>query len=565
MFTINMKNSSLTSNMVLLDMSAYRLPNSKDHTKIFDAVPKIVKATGFNIFDYYKVFEDEETKRIIREGETIGCFYIESPGMRSLLRRTDCDTFEMLTAVSSVIRPGVAESGMMKEFVERHKDPKRRKYLIPEMEKYLGETYGVMIYQEDVIKVAHHIVGLTLEEADLLRRAMSGKMRSHKAMNMIVDKFFSCCKEKGYSEEVSQKLWKQIESFAGYAFCKAHSASFALLSFQVAYLKAHYPAEFMAAVLSNQGGYYSAAVYITEAQRLGLKILLPCVNESVYEYAGSGKELRIGLMTIKNLEKNVIDKIILERKLRGKYLSLADFLRRTQLTYEQTEILIKCGAMDCCGQTRPTLLRLVDIYFSHRKLIFGSGSDLFENETVKLEKEVVTSRQFSADEMCVHEYEAFGYMITKHPLEFFAEEIGLPQVIRASEMMKYHNRMVKMIGWYMTSKRIKTSKGEVMKFLSLEDLSGTFEAVIFPKAYQKYAELTLSMGPYLVEGRVDAENGNNIIVETLSVLAAEKARSITQKDRTTTDFFGDVEKPLEFNEIQLVNYLDREKLVQAYL
>jgi DNA polymerase III alpha subunit len=151
-------------------MSVYRLPNSKDHSRIFDAVPKIVKGTGFNIFDYYKVFDDEETKRIIREGETIGCFYIESPGMRSLLRRTNCDTFEMLTAVSSVIRPGVAESGMMKEFVERHKDPKRRKYLVPEMEKYLGETYGVMVYQEDVIKVAHHIVGLTLEEADLLRR-----------------------------------------------------------------------------------------------------------------------------------------------------------------------------------------------------------------------------------------------------------------------------------------------------------------------------------------------------------------------------------------------------------
>lgn len=560
-----MKNSPLTSNTVLLDMSAYQLPNSKDQARIFDTVPRIVKETGFNIFDYYKVFEDEETKRIIREGETIGCFYIESPGMRSLLRRTDCDTFEMLTAVSSVIRPGVAESGMMREFVERHKDPGRRKYLVPEMEKYLGETYGVMVYQEDVIKVAHHIVGLTLEESDLLRRAMSGKMRSHKAMNMIVDKFFACCREKGYSEEVSQKLWKQIESFAGYAFCKAHSASFALLSFQVAYLKAHYPAEFMAAVLSNQGGYYSAAVYISEAQRLGIKILLPSVNKSVYEYAGNGREIRIGLMAVKNLEKSTTDKIIQEREQRGTYLSLADFLRRTMLTYEQTEILVKCGAMDCFEQTRPTLLRLIDLYFSHRKLILGSGSDLFENETVKLEKEVVTRRQFTSDEMCLHEYEAFGYMVTKHPLEFFAEEIGSPGIVKASGMTKHHNRTVKMIGWYMTSKRIKTSKGEIMKFLSLEDLSGTFEAVIFPKAYQKYAELTLSMGPYLVEGRVDALNGNNIIVENLSVLAAEKARSVTQKDRTSTDFFGDVEKPLDFDEVYLVNSLDREKLVQAYL
>jgi DNA polymerase III alpha subunit len=560
-----MKNSKLTSNAVLFDMSTYRLPNSKDYVKIFDAVPRIIDETGFNIFDYSKLFEDEKTKRLIREGETIGCFYIESPGMRSLLRRTGCDTFEMLTAVSSVIRPGVAESGMMKEFVERHKDPKRRKYLVPEMAKYLGETYGVMVYQEDVIKVAHHIVGLTLEEADLLRRAMSGKMRSHKAMNLIVDKFFSCCKEKGYSEKVSQQLWKQIESFAGYAFCKAHSASFALLSFQVAYLKAHYPAEFIAAVLSNQGGYYSAAVYASEAQRLGIRMLLPSVNESIYEYFGSGKVIRIGLMAIKNLEKNTIDKIIRERAHKGEYFSLADFLIRTQLTYDQTEILIKCGAMDCFGQTRPTLLRLLDIYSSHRKLILDNGPDLFEKETTKLEKEIITARQFSTDEMCIHEYEAFGYMITKHPLEFFAEEIDSSNIVKASEMFKHHNRMIKMVGWYMTSKRIKTSKGEIMKFLSLEDLSGTFEAVIFPKAYQKFAELTLSMGPYLIEGRVDAVNGNNIIVESLSVLAAEKAKVITQKDRTTTDFFGDVEKPFDFDEVHLVSSLDREKLVQAYL
>jgi len=238
---------------------------------------------GFDIFDYEMLFNDEATKDLIRSGNTIGCFYIESPGMRSLLKRLDCDTFEMLVAASSVIRPGVAESGMMKEFIERHKDPSRRKYLVPEMEKHLGETYGVMIYQEDVIKVAHHIAGLTREEADLLRRGMSGKMRSHKSMKNLSDKFFSSCMGKGYSEKIALKLWEQIESFAGYAFNKSHSASFALVSYQVAYLKAHYPAEFMASVLNNQGGYYSAAVYIQESKRMGLHILLPDINQSISE------------------------------------------------------------------------------------------------------------------------------------------------------------------------------------------------------------------------------------------------------------------------------------------
>ena len=381
-----MNNLSIICKSNVLDMANYRLPNGRNISRIFDAVPRKIKENGFDIFDYKKVFADEPTRRLIRQGNTIGCFYIESPGMRSLLKRTTCDTFEMLTAVSSVIRPGVAESGMMKEFIERHKDSKRRKYLIPEMEKYLGETYGVMVYQEDVIKVAHHIVGLTLEEADLLRRAMSGKMRSHKAMQLIVDKFFACCKEKGYADSVAQNLWKQIESFAGYAFCKAHSASFALLSFQVAYLKAHYPAEFMAAVLSNGGGYYSTAVYISESIRLGLKVRLPSVNESIYEYKGRGTEIIIGFMAVKNFEKSSAEAIIKERETHNRFVSLADFLVRTKLGYEQTETLIKCGAMDCFNQTRPTLLRLLDIYFNHRKLLDESANDLFLNESIKLER-----------------------------------------------------------------------------------------------------------------------------------------------------------------------------------
>ncbi len=561
-----MEKVSNISNTVLVDMAAYKLPN-KRIVSVFDAIPKIISGTGFNIFDYPKVYEDPATKKLIREGKTIGCFYIESPGMRSLLKRTNCETFELLTAVSSVIRPGVAESGMMKEFIERHKNPKLRKYLVPEMEKYLGETYGVMIYQEDVIKVAHHIVGLSLEEADLLRRAMSGKMRSHAAMKLIVEKFFANCRAKGYPEEVTNKLWKQIESFAGYAFCKAHSASFAVLSFQVAYLKAHYPAEFMAGVLSNGGGYYSAAVYISECRRLGIKVLLPSVNESVYEYQGNKDKVRIGFMAIKDLEKNSSDVITGERKKNGKFTSLKDFLKRTNLSFTQAEILIKCGAMDCFGKTRPALLRLLDIYFRNKKLNEDINGNLFADETFKLEHESITERQYSIEEICVNEYEAFGYMVSRHPLEFFGDENASTYqsgIVKAADIPKLHNRRVKMIGWYMASKRVTTSKGEVMKFLSLEDLTGTFEAVLFPKAYRLYAELTISMGPYLVEGRVDAVNGNNVIVEKLSVMSAEKARAITQKERTSKDFFGDPEKPATYDDVLMVSSLDNEKLIRAY-
>lgn len=554
------------SNTVILDMHNYRLPGTSrgNVTNLYPTLPRKTGKVNFDIYDYEMLFKDEPTNNLIREGRTIGCFYIESPGMRSLLRRLSVDTFEMLTAASSVIRPGVAESGMMQEFIARHKDPKRRKYLVPEMELYLGETYGVMIYQEDVIKIAHHIAGLSLEEADLLRRAMSGKMRSHDAMKRLTDRFFESCLQNNLSRSVAQELWRQIESFAGYSFCKAHSASFALLSYQVAFLKVYYPAEFMSCVLSNQGGFYSPAVYIQECRRMGLTVELPCVNKSSYQYSGVGKQIRIGLMAVSNLSRSTAEFIIQERKENGMYTSLADFLTRTKTGYEETAMLIRCGAMNCFKQTRPTLMRLLDIYIKHRKLLNENYNDLFMNETFKLEKEVITDRDFSIEEICAAEYEAFSYMVSKHPLDFFSVWTTQPSIIKASDMYKYHGKKIKMIGWYMTSKRIKTRKGDIMKFISLEDLTGTFEAVIFPRAYDQYAEKTLSMGPYLLEGKVDSDNGNNLIVEKLELLSSAGIKSIEQKDSAENKYFGDVEKISE-EDFYMIDSLDKEKLKMAYL
>ena len=550
-----------------VNIQTYQVPPEwRKRSRIHYLYPPIPRNTGnirFDIFDFEMLFNDKKTRELLRTGQTIGCFYIESPGMRSLLRRLDVETFDMLTAASSIIRPGVAESGMMQEFLARHRDPSRRQYLIPEMERHLGETYGVMIYQEDVIKVAHHIAGLTLEEADLLRRAMSGKMRSHEAMKEITDKFFVSCRAMGHSEEITNELWRQIESFAGYSFCKAHSASFALLSFQVAYLKAHYPAEFMANVLNNGGGFYSSAVYVWEARRMELIIELPSINHSDYEYIGKGKIIRVGLMAIKNLSRSSIDIIVEERKNNGRYVSLADFLVRTGLAYEESAILIKCGAMGCFRQTRPELLRLLDIYIHRRKLPDHTMNNLFANETFSLEEEIKTDKNFSAAEICRTEYEMFNYMITRHPLYFFREWVNHPSVTKAKDKEKYRGKKVKMVGWYMSSKRIRTKKGDIMKFLSLEDMTGTFEAVIFPKVYYRYAELTMSMGPYLIEGTIDPDDPNNIITENLQVLSSVSIRESIQKDSVDHNYYGDEEKVTE-EDFRLVSSLGKERLRRAY-
>ncbi len=317
---------------------------------------------------------DPATVALIRSGRTMGCFYIESPGMRQLLRRLDCTSFELTVAASSVIRPGVAESGMMQQFIERHMDHSKIQYLHPLLEEVLYETYGVMIYQEDVLKVACHVGGMSLGEADLLRRAMSGKMRSKDAMARLTEKFFASARSKGIPEETIAEIWRQIASFAGYSFCKGHSAAFAVLSYQCAYLKAHFPAEFMAAVLNNGGGFYAAAAYVQEARRLGLRVLGPDVNASAAAYTGDSEEkyLRVGLGAIKNFPPQRIEAILRAREERL-FDALEDFLRRSQCTREEAGKLIRVGACDLFQSTRAQLLLDVDLYFANQRMNSGQA------------------------------------------------------------------------------------------------------------------------------------------------------------------------------------------------
>jgi DNA polymerase III alpha subunit len=228
---------------------------------------------------------------------------------------------------------------------------------------------------------------------------------------------------------------------------------------------------------------------------------------------------------------------------------------------EEAASLIKCGAMDCFEYTRPTLLRLLSVYLNTRKILDEFTSDLFVSESFRLEKEVITDEEYNIPDKCSIEYETFGYMITKHPLEFFSEYISRKDIIKAADIAKYDRRKVKMIGWYMASKRITTKKGEAMKFLSLEDMTGTFEAVIFPRVYARVAESTMSMGPYLVEGRIDVEGGNNLVVDKLEVLADVKLRQSQNEFSPDTKYS---EKD-EFREedISMIE-LNTEKLINAY-
>ncbi|MEZ4756784.1 MAG: DNA polymerase III subunit alpha [Flavobacteriales bacterium] len=327
------------------------------------------EAVDIHAIEHFK--HDPKINELLRTGDTIGCFYVESPAMRMLLKKLGVQDYPTLVAASSIIRPGVSQSGMMREYILRHRDPERRKQAHPAMLKIMPDTYGVMVYQEDVIKVAHLYAGLTLAEADILRRGMSGKYRSRKEFERVQERFFSNCKAKGYPEHESSEIWRQIESFAGYSFAKGHSASYAVESYQSLYLKAYHPLEFMVAVANNFGGFYHTEFYLHEAKRAGAVVEAPCVNRSEElctllaagpqsEPAASGQRqgarIFLGLRNIKSLETTTAHLVLTDRQRNGPFADLPDLLKRVPLSPEQARILIRVGALSFTGRSKPQLL-----------------------------------------------------------------------------------------------------------------------------------------------------------------------------------------------------------------
>ncbi|MFC1849762.1 DNA polymerase III subunit alpha [candidate division CSSED10-310 bacterium] len=467
------------------------------------------------------VQKDPPTVRAIREGRTMGCFYIESPGMRGLLRKLKVETFEELTAASSVIRPGVSESGMMKQYIDRSNGLEPVVYLHPKMEQLLGRTFGVMIYQEDVIKVAHGIAGLSFGEADLLRRAMSGKGRSREAMKDLEKQFLHQALQKKVAEKVAREIWRQIASFAGYAFCKAHSASFAQISFQSAYMKVHHPAEFMAAVLSNQGGFYHTSAYLEEARRLGLKIKLPDINKSLKEYTGIHRFIRVGLMQIRSLKETTIQKILRERK-KGLFVSLEDFCRRLSFEAEETRNLIKGGAFDCFEIPRTELLWRLEVIEARRKQNLqlkkkikpaGAKNGTLFDDQLSAHPPVIVPRMplLPSSEKLRMERQALDLMASVHPLELFQKQLAGLSLVPARRLSENVGRTVNLVGWLVTTRRVRTKSNEYMRFVTMEDTTGTYELILFPKAYQKNGHVLTSRGPYLIHGRVEEDNGHHVV------------------------------------------------------
>jgi DNA polymerase-3 subunit alpha len=448
--------------------------------------------------------QDEKIKSILRDGRAMGCFYVESPAMRMLLKKLKVDTYLGLVAASSIIRPGVSNSGMMREYILRFTDPERRQDAHPILLDIMPDTFGVMVYQEDVIKVAHYFAGLSLGEADVLRRGMSGKFRSREEFKRVENQYFKNCEARGYGSELAQDIWRQIESFAGYAFAKGHSASYAVESYQSLYLKAHYPLEYMVAVINNFGGFYSTEFYVHEARKLGGIVEAPCVQQGDYPTVIRGTIIYLGFVLLHGLDETVGVTIGRERQEGGPFHNLTDFIDRVSIGIEQLTLLIRIGAFRFTGIAKQTLLwEAHHMLKGHKQSAVPAASPSLFKGTVSSHDYKVPLLEQSALERAFDEIELLGFPLAD---PFLLADEPMDQGTTAIELPEKLGHFVIGYGYLVTVKDTKTQKGDRMNFATFIDQNGDFlDSVHFPNIAAQFP--FRGKGLYKVQGRVVEEFG----------------------------------------------------------
>lgn len=454
-------------------------------------------AAPFDIHDIHKMKQDPNINKLVREASCIGCFYVESPAMRMLLRKLQTDTYLGLVAASSIIRPGVAKSGMMREYIMRHRYPERRSNAHPELARIMPDTYGIMVYQEDVIKVAHYFAGLSLGEADVLRRGMSGKYRSRAEFQQVEEKFIANCKEKKIAEKTIFEVWDQIKSFAGYAFAKGHSASYAVESYQSLFLKTYFPLEYMVATLNNGGGFYSPEMYVHEAKMQGATIEPPCINKGDFHNTIHGKTIYLGFGYLKELEQRAAQRIIENRNFHGAFKSLEDFINRVSIGIEQLSILIRINAFRFTGVDKYKLL-----WEAHFKLSKApKRPDQLPLFVPKHKDFTLPALNTTSLEEAFEQIELLGFPLCGH-FELLKED---PKTTHGQKDLKdFLNKNILIYGYLVTVKNTKTAKGDRMHFGTFIDSEGQFfDTILFPPVAKKFS--FRGPGIYALFGKVTEE------------------------------------------------------------
>ncbi|MBN1348621.1 DNA polymerase III subunit alpha [candidate division KSB1 bacterium] len=476
---------------------------------IRDALQAIDRNYGVKInYTKWNPLNDRKTRALIKQGDTMGVFYVESPAMRQLQRKAGTDDYEHLVIHSSIIRP--AANPFIQEYLARLKG-KPWKPLHPLLKDIMTESYGIMVYQEDVSKTGIALAGFDPAEADELRKTLS-KKNNAKRLEDFRQRFYTGALKRNVDLPTINKIWAMILSFSGYSFCKPHSASYALVSYKSACLRAHYPAEFMAAVISNHGGYYSTLAYLSECRRMKLEILPLNINESQNQTTGINRTIRIGFMHLKGMTRSGTGALLIEREKHGPFHSFHDFLNRIDIDPGDILILIKAGAFDELevDLKRPELAWQLKCWEGRRTQRKAFGLPMFEDAATPLPQ----IADYDTRTKVKHESEAFGFPITRHPLTLYRDPIARPRHIEAKDIHNYVGQIVSMVGWLVTGKLIATKHQELMEFYSFEDLTALYETTFFPKTYQRFCHLINHSQPFILKGRVEDNYG----VATLNVL-----------------------------------------------
>jgi DNA polymerase-3 subunit alpha/error-prone DNA polymerase len=447
-----------------------------------------VRANGI-VFDEqsWDPASDPKTVELLARGKSMGVFYVESPAMRLLQEKTGAGDFDHLVIHSSIIRP--AANAYINEYIRRLKGG-AWKPLHPKVAGVLDETFGIMVYQEDVARVAMAVAGFDHVEADGLRKTLSKKARAEKLARYF-GRFCEGARANNVSDDAISAIWDMMMSFSGYSFCKPHSASYVQVSMQSAWLKAHYPAEFMAGVLSNYGGFYTTEAYISEAWRLGLTIAPPDVNASGEKFAGASGVVRVGLCHIHGLSKKARRGILSARVREGPYRGLDDFLERAELDEADAERLIGCGA---CDTLSPAL---------HRAQMFWKMRAFYQGQKESAAPELPP---FTELELRRLEYRALGFLTSVHPITLAPRDPGR-RCVKVRDLRAHIHGQVTVFGWCITSKTVPTKEGESMQFITFEDETGVVETVMFPEAYRQFARYVSWQAAFYISGRVFEEYG----------------------------------------------------------
>ncbi len=498
--------------------------------------------------------DDEKTFKLFQDGDTTGVFQLESSGMRRYLKELKPTVFEDIVAMVALYRPGPLTAGLTEKFIARKSGQESVTFDHPLMENALQNTYGVLVYQEQVMQIAKDMCGFTGGEADTLRKAVGKKKRS--MLNEMKDKIISGAIDNGVDKKIASKFWTDIEGFADYAFNKSHAACYGLIAYQTAYLKAHYPASFMAALMSSDyDDNDRLAIEITECQHMGIEVLAPDVQESFHEFAvidrkGQKPLIRFGLDAIKNVGSGAVENILLAREKLGSFKTLEEFLGKVDsriVNRKTLEALAKSGALDSLGD-RGALVENLDLLVAYsnnaQKASASSQIGLFAGEEIdnfspKLQISSSTE-EISSRQKLNWERELLGIYLSSHPLEDYINYLSEQATVLEEIKPEMDGRKARVGGSITEYKEIVTKKGQKMAFVKLTDLTGEIELIVFPGSHQKTLGLWEIDNIILVDGRIDGKNREGVATDAKIIV--EDAREITHEQALNYQLTGKVKK-----------------------